>query len=165
MVVVFHKIYPVAHNGVHHNTNGFTLSGQTPGLIERSQHLVHVITIHFKRRPPKSIEFSMNIAQVHDSFCGTVDLLTVPVNRGDQIVNFMGGCEHNSLPILTLIQFPIAMKRIHNIFIVIEFLTKSSAKSNAHPLSQGAARHSYTRKMFMGGWMTLKTGIDFAEGG
>ena len=110
VVVILHEVDAFTHDGVHHDGDGFALTGEAPRLVKRSDDLIHVVAIHFERGPAESVEFRMNISEVHDGFGGTVDLLTIPIHGGDEVVYFLAGGEHDGFPVLAFVQFTIAME-------------------------------------------------------
>lgn len=123
VVIVLHEVDALAHDGVHHDGDGFTLSRETLCFFKRSNDFIHIVAVHFKRGPSKSVEFRMNISEVHDGFGSAIDLLTIPIHGGNEVVYFLAGGKHDGFPVLSFVQFSITMEREYNIFVVIEFFT------------------------------------------
>src|SRR6185437_2807692 len=109
VVIVFHEVDTFTHNRVHHDGDRFTVSGHAAGFVEGSDDLVEVVAVHFERIPAEGVEFDVEVAGVEHGFGGPVDLLTVPVYGGDEVIHFFGGCEHDGFPVLSFIQLAIPM--------------------------------------------------------
>src|ERR1700742_3907999 len=139
VMIVLHEVYSFTHHRVHHDGDRLTLTDKSLCLVQGRDDLVHVVAVHFEGSPAEGAELSVDIAQVHDGFRGAVDLLSIPVYRGDEVVYLVGGREHDGFPVLSFIQFSVPVQGKDNIFIVIEFLTQGSPDRHAHALTERTA--------------------------
>ena len=115
----FHKINSFAHCSMHHYPNGFAISGHRFCFFHGGHYIIHIVTIHFKGNPTKSIKFFTNITQTHYFISRPVYLLAIPVNGSYKIIYFMMSSKHHRFPNLPFIHFSITMKRENQVFFTV----------------------------------------------
>ena len=92
-----------------------------------------------------------------------VDLKIVVVNDNGEVVEFLMGSEHSSLPNLTFLNFTVAQNGI-NLIIIAEMLgRKSHSGCGRDALSERARRHIDAGNLLHIG-VTLKNGADVTKG-
>ena len=156
-VGAFHKIDTFTHDRMHHNADRFALAGHCFRFFQRGHHIIHIIPVHFKGGPAKCFKFLTDISQFHDLISRTVDLLTVPVDGGDQVINLMVGREHDRFPNLSFIQFTVTMQGEDEVLFTVKSFCQSGPDGYAHALSQGTGSDPYPGELFIRGGVALES--------
>ena len=60
--------------------------------------------MHAKGCPSKGLKFFADVAQRYDLFCWAVNLLAIPVNCCNQVINLVVGSKHQCFPNLAFLQ-------------------------------------------------------------
>ncbi len=158
-----HEINACTHDCFHEDNNRLTFSGEAFSLFESGNHIVHIVSIHGEYFPAEGEELGIEVAEAHYFIGRTIDLLAVIIYGSDEVIDFVMGSEHDSFPILTFLEFTIAMEGVNDFAIVIEFFSEGGAAGNAEALTEGSGGHTNAGEVFMGGGVTLQAAVQFAE--
>src|SRR5687768_12562341 len=109
--------------------------------------------------PSESSKLSSQITQGHYLISRTIDLLSVPVHSGDQVINFMMCCKHDRFPVLAFIQLAIAMQGEHKSFFAIQLLGKCCANGHTHTLAQRSTGDANAWQVLMCCRMSLQAAV------
>ena len=104
--LVLHVADALALGGFHHNGGGRSLG--LPRLMERGLDLVKVVTVDLHHVPAKGFQLVRNGVGAHDLVHRAVDLESVVVNDGAQVVQLIVVGQHEGLPHLALLNFAVA---------------------------------------------------------
>ena len=121
--------------------------------------------VAFEDGPAKSSPLRAQIAQRHDVFQGTIDLLPVVVHEADEVVNLVVGSVHGRFPDLAFLKLAVSVEAVDPAVFAIELLGLGSATGDAQSLAEGAAGDANARQLFFRGWMALKAGVQLSERG
>ena len=134
LTVVFHKINTLSHT---------VCIMMATGLPFRS------VTIHFEVAVFNSSislpcfpvwtnqipQISPNISEIHYFIRCAIDLLSVPVNGGNQVIDFIVWRKHNRLPDLSLSSNSPSPCKEYTIVGRCQFFSQSNANGNTHSLT------------------------------
>lgn len=103
-VDALHEVDAVAHLGGEDDADGFVLAGESLGFGHAVQHLLHVVAVgNDDHGPHEGFKLGFEVAKIHDLLGGTIDLLMVVVNGGNEIVNVFCTGKHDGFPYLSFL--------------------------------------------------------------
>ena len=103
------------------------ITGATDGLVQTCKHGGHVVALHLEHVPAEGFPLGVEVAQGHHIIHVTVDLATVPVHGGNEVVHLLACSRDGSLPDLPFLQFAIAMQGENEGRIAVELLGQCRA--------------------------------------
>lgn len=165
LVDTLHKVHAIAHFGGENDHDGLILASESLGLGHAIEHLLHVVTIVDDHHGPhKGLKFGTEVAEVHDLHGGTVDLLVVVVDGGDEVVDMLGTGEHDGFPDLSFLQLAVAVEGVYKVAVACHLFAKGSTDADAHALAKRAASHADAGEAVFGGGVPLQACAELAEG-
>ena len=161
----FHEVYTTAHVRPHEDHDRFALSAGCTRILEDAVQVVKVVAIALKDGPAECGPFGAEVTEGHHVLYGAVDLLAVPVDEADEVVDAVMGRVEGGLPNLSFLQFAIAVKAVHPAILSVELLGLCRPTGDAQSLSKGSTCHPDAGQALFGGRVTLKSAVEFPECG
>ena len=137
--VVLHEADPFAFGGAGDDGRGLSLHPLC--LIEGSQNLCQVVPIDLANMPAEGAPLISHGLGIHHLIGPAIDLLSVAINDGNQIIHLIVGGSHRCLPYLPLIALSIAEENVDPIIAAVKTGGEGNANTEGKPLPQSPGRH------------------------
>ena len=134
-------------------------------LVKCVKDRLEIVSICYNDIPAEGLPLGLEVSLTRNGVHCSVNLLSVPVGDGDEIVQFVMGREHRSLPDLAFLALSVTAENIYPGSITVQFLAQSHAGSRREALSEGTGSLRYAWKSLFHRRMALKPGPELAEGG
>src|ERR1017187_720067 len=136
---VLHEADALALHGIGNNHSGLAGDRIVLRLLQSVQDLGEVVAVNFDHFPAKATIALVQRLDVHHVLDPAVNLQTVAVNDGHQIVEFEVRCLHDRFPDIAFLLLAVAHDAEHRMLAAVEFASQSHADRNAETLSQRSA--------------------------
>ena len=103
--IVCHEGYAVTLVGLGQDHCGTTLASSC--AVEGFDDFFQIMTIDFDHVPTEGLELFVDGLHIHNIFVLTVDLETIPVNDGAQVVQLVVRSSHGRFPNQTFLDFTV----------------------------------------------------------
>src|ERR1039458_1705695 len=159
---VLHEADALAFHRVGKDQSGLAGDWNVLRLLQSVQDLRHVVAVNLDDFPAKAAITLVQRFDVHYVLDPAVNLQTVAVNDGHQIVEFEVRCLHGGFPDIAFLLFAVAHDAEHRMLAAVEFAGQGRADRNAEALSQRSAGDFDTRQL-QPVRMSLKWRIQLAQ--
>jgi hypothetical protein len=146
----FEERYAAAHAGIAHNDARPRLRMIARG-IEGRFHGIDIVAVHALREPAKCFKLLDERLECHDLRRGTVGLLVVDVDHGDQVVELPVSGRHEAFPDSAFIEFAVGEERVDEGVRALALQSEAAAHRDRETVAKRAAGHLHA------GWVMCRT--------
>ena len=158
--LILHKADALALDSISEDDYG--LAYRRPGLLEHIHHLIHVVSIDAQNIPSKAGVLRAKRFHLHHVFYPAVDLKSVAVDDGNDVVQTEMAGFHGRFPNLAFLLFSVAHQAKDFVALSVQSCCQRHAYGDAQTLTQRSRGNLNTRQ-FVPLWVTLEGRTKLAQ--
>ena len=121
------------------------------------------MSVNLQHVPAEHREFLRDGHHVHDVLVAPVDLQTVVVHEGAEVIQLVVACRHGGFPDHAFLEFAVAQQRVDPARIRVRLAGQRHADRRGYALTERAGGHLHAGEKFLAG-VALQAAAQSAQG-
>ena len=159
---VFHEADTFAFDGIGDDDGGLSASGLGFGILQRLDHLLHVVAVDGDHVPSEAAIFFLERLDIHHVFDPAIDLEAVAIDDTDEVVELEVARFHRGFPDLAFLLLAISHDAEDMVTLLVQPGGQREADGDAQTLAERACGDFHPGQL-QPMRMALKGRIEFAE--
>ena len=161
LVGTCHKVNTVPHFGTEKYHLGLAVGGVSK--LESLKYRFEIVSVGLDDIPAECRPLVAKVTYSAHGLNGAVDLLAVPVGKGNKVIKLVMGSPHSGLPNLSFLALTVAKQAVNPLGSAVKFLAQCHTGSAGKALAKGAGALENTGKTVGNARMSLQAGAELTE--